>query len=176
MAKETLKLMDLSKARVWVEINPKVVLPTLIEVKDGEWIFTVTVTILGNEEGNRFQMTESTRFREESRMQGEGAYVRPRQIRQGRGSLVKKAGKSWRSSSDLRFQNSNGLWVGQEYNSLRGKRKEKGLNEEVQSKPSCFLKPNTDFKPKYLAKPRDNFLRLESKTASFKGSLSPIKA
>ena len=43
MARQTLKLMDLSKskARVWVEMNPKVVLPALIEVKDGEWLFTV---------------------------------------------------------------------------------------------------------------------------------------
>ena len=91
MARETLKLMDLSKVRVWVEMNPKVVLLALIEVKDGEWLFTVVVTIPRNEEGKRFQMTESTQFREESRLQGEGAYVRPRKIGQGRGSL----GESW---------------------------------------------------------------------------------
>ena len=73
VARETLKLMDLSKARVWVEMNPKVVLPTVIEVKDGEWVFTVTVTIPWNEEGKRFQMTELIRFREESRIQGGGS-------------------------------------------------------------------------------------------------------
>ena len=106
MVRETLKLMDLSKAIVWVEMNPKVVLPALIEVKDGESLFTVTVTVSGNEEGKRFQMTELTRFREESKLQGEGAYVRPRKIGQGCCSLGEKAGKSWRSS-DLRFQNSN---------------------------------------------------------------------
>ena len=64
MARETLKLMDLSKARVWVEMNPKVVFPALIEVKDGEWLFTITMTVMGNEKGKKFQMTESTHFRE----------------------------------------------------------------------------------------------------------------
>ena len=73
VARETLKLMDLSNARVWAEMNLKVVLSTVIEVKDEEWIFTVTVTIPWNEEGKRFQMIESTRFRVESRMQGGGS-------------------------------------------------------------------------------------------------------
>ena len=87
-----------------------------------------------------------------------------------------RAGKSWRSSSDLRFQNSNGSWVGKKYNYLGGKRKEKGPNEEVQSKPTWILKSNIDFNPKFLAKPGDNFLKPESKNASFKGAPSPIKA
>ena len=59
------------------EMNPNMVLPTLIEVKDEEWIFTVAMTIPGNEVGKRFPMTESTRFKEESRLQREGAYVKP---------------------------------------------------------------------------------------------------
>ena len=59
------------------------------------------MTVPGNEERKRFQMTKSTRSREESRLQGEGAYVRPRKIRQECGSLGEKAGKIWRSSLDL---------------------------------------------------------------------------
>ena len=90
--------------------------------------------------------------------------------------MGEKTGKSWRSSSDLRFQNSNGSWVGQKYNNLGGKRKEKGLNEEVQSKATWLLKSSIDFMPKFLAKPRDNFLKSESKNALFKGAISLIKA
>ena len=67
MAKETLKLMDLTKVRLWVEMHPKVVLLVLIEVQDGEWTFTVSVTVSGNEERKSYRMTELTRCREEPR-------------------------------------------------------------------------------------------------------------
>ena len=43
VAKETLKLVDLMKAKLWVEMLPNVVLPALLEVEDGAWTYTVTV-------------------------------------------------------------------------------------------------------------------------------------
>ena len=46
-AKVTLKLMDLTKARLWVEMHHKVVLLALIEVQDGEWTFTVSMIVPG---------------------------------------------------------------------------------------------------------------------------------
>ncbi|RVW25036.1 hypothetical protein CK203_110895 [Vitis vinifera] len=36
VAKETLKLVDLTKAKLWVEMLPNVVLPALLEVEDGK--------------------------------------------------------------------------------------------------------------------------------------------
>lgn len=47
----TLKLMDLTRAWLWVEMNPNFVLPAMIEVKDGEWNFIVIGIDLGNEKG-----------------------------------------------------------------------------------------------------------------------------
>lgn len=45
----TLKLMDLTRAWLWVEMNPNVA--SMIEVKDGEWNFIVIGIDLGNEKG-----------------------------------------------------------------------------------------------------------------------------
>lgn len=41
--KDSLKLVDLTKAKLKVEMNPNVVLPVLLEVIDGAWVFTVAV-------------------------------------------------------------------------------------------------------------------------------------
>ena len=61
--------LEESKGRVWVEMNPYVVLPAMIEVSDGAWTFTisvtVTVTVPGNEGGGRIQRCELTRCRGE---------------------------------------------------------------------------------------------------------------
>ncbi|RVW62006.1 hypothetical protein CK203_062400, partial [Vitis vinifera] len=45
VAKETLKLVDLSKVKLWVEMHPNVVLPALLEVEDRAWSFTVAVSV-----------------------------------------------------------------------------------------------------------------------------------
>ncbi|RVW67096.1 hypothetical protein CK203_063183 [Vitis vinifera] len=45
VAKETLKLVDLTKAKLWVEMLPNVVLPALLEVEDGAWTYTVAVSV-----------------------------------------------------------------------------------------------------------------------------------
>ena len=65
MAKESLKLADLSKVKLWVEMLPNVVLPALLEVEDGAWTFTITVTITGEDEEDDIFRSESTCSRDE---------------------------------------------------------------------------------------------------------------
>ena len=63
--KRTLKLAGLSKALLRVEMNPYIVLPSLLEVKDGNWIFTVVVSIVERKEGGIQGRLESTHSRDE---------------------------------------------------------------------------------------------------------------
>ena len=70
----TLKLFNLSKARVRIAIKDKSILPALIEVTDGDWVFTVSVVVVGDEDGRRGSVKgESTReaFASYSRTGGE---------------------------------------------------------------------------------------------------------
>ena len=46
----TLKLFDLSKARVRIAMKDRSVLPALIEVTDGAWVFTISVVVVGTED------------------------------------------------------------------------------------------------------------------------------
>ena len=151
--------MDLTKVRLWVEMHPKVVLPALIKVQDGEWTFTVLVTVPGNEERKRFKMTELTRCREEPRQLGDGAPVNSRQLGQVRGSMGDKVDNSWRPLSGLRNSNSNGLLAGQENRNLGKGRKKEDL---------YLIRPNFNVRPKIIAKPRENFLKAKSKEALVK--------
>ena len=58
----TLKLFDLSRARLKIAMRDKAILPALLEVSDGEWVFTVVVVVVGDEEGRRGgEKGESTR-------------------------------------------------------------------------------------------------------------------
>ena len=58
----TLKLFDLSKARVRIAMKDRSVLLALIEVIDGNWVFTISVVVLGDEDVKRGRvMGESTR-------------------------------------------------------------------------------------------------------------------
>ncbi|KAJ9680405.1 hypothetical protein PVL29_019666 [Vitis rotundifolia] len=50
VAKETLKLVDLMRVKLWVEMLPNVVLPALLEVEDGEWSYTVAVSVTGEDD------------------------------------------------------------------------------------------------------------------------------
>ena len=50
VARESLKLVDLSKVKLWVEMLPNIVLPTLLEVEDGAWTFTVVVSVIREDE------------------------------------------------------------------------------------------------------------------------------
>ena len=65
MARKSLKLADLSKVKLWVEMLPNVVLPTLLEVEDGAWTFTVAVSITGEVDEDDISTSESTRSRDE---------------------------------------------------------------------------------------------------------------
>ncbi|RVX04716.1 hypothetical protein CK203_024939 [Vitis vinifera] len=57
----TLKLFDLSKARVRISMKKQLVLPALIEVIDGGCVFTISIAVVGVEEVRRGrEMGEST--------------------------------------------------------------------------------------------------------------------
>ncbi|RVW21778.1 hypothetical protein CK203_114439 [Vitis vinifera] len=59
VARETVKLLDLTKVKLWVEMHPRVVLPALLEVEDGAWKHTVAVSVIG-EEGEDGNVTSET--------------------------------------------------------------------------------------------------------------------
>ena len=57
----TLKLFDLSKARVRISMKERSVLLALIEVIDGDWMFTISIAVVGAEDVRRGRvMGEST--------------------------------------------------------------------------------------------------------------------
>ena len=57
----TVKLYDLCKARVRILMKKCSVLPLLIEVLDGGWVFTISVVVVGAEDNRRGrEMGEST--------------------------------------------------------------------------------------------------------------------
>ena len=60
--RDTLKLIDLSKIKVMVEMNPNVVLPVLLEMIDGAWVFIVVVTVIRGEEEEVWRKPELTHF------------------------------------------------------------------------------------------------------------------
>ncbi|RVW45742.1 hypothetical protein CK203_094976 [Vitis vinifera] len=59
VAREAVKLLDLTKVKLWVEMHPNVVLPALLEVEDGAWKYTVAVSVIG-EEGEDDIVTSET--------------------------------------------------------------------------------------------------------------------
>ena len=65
MARESLKLVDLSMVKLWVEMLPNVVLPALLEVEDGAWSFMVVVSVIGEVEGDDFLRPELTCSKDE---------------------------------------------------------------------------------------------------------------
>ncbi|RVW38709.1 hypothetical protein CK203_077488 [Vitis vinifera] len=65
VAKETLKLVDLTRAKLWVEMLPNVVLPALLEVEDGERSYTVAVSVTGEDEDADAVTSELNRSRNE---------------------------------------------------------------------------------------------------------------
>ena len=65
VARESLKLVDLSKVKLWVEMLPNVVLLALLEVEDGAWSFMVVVSVIGEVEGDDFLRPESTCSKDE---------------------------------------------------------------------------------------------------------------
>ena len=63
--RDTLKLVDLSKVKLKVEMNPNVVLLALLEVIDGAWAFTIAVLVIGGEGEGLQRRIELTRCRSE---------------------------------------------------------------------------------------------------------------
>ena len=62
-----MKLFDLSKARVKISMKEHTVLIALVEVKDGGWVFMISVVVVGVEDERWVRgMAELTRRRNES--------------------------------------------------------------------------------------------------------------
>ena len=70
--RDTLKLIDLSKIKVMVEMNPNVVLSVLLEMIDGAWVFIVVVTVIRGEEEEVWRKPELTHCRSELASMGDG--------------------------------------------------------------------------------------------------------
>ena len=64
VTRDSLKLVDLSKVKLWVKMLPNVVLLALLEVEDGAWSFTV-VSVIGKDKANDLFRSESTRSKDE---------------------------------------------------------------------------------------------------------------
>ena len=78
VAWDPLKLVDLSKVKLWVEMLPNVVLPALLEVEDGAWSFTVAVSVTEEDEEDDLFRSESTRSRDELMPTGGCVSQRPK--------------------------------------------------------------------------------------------------
>ncbi|RVW86688.1 hypothetical protein CK203_039834 [Vitis vinifera] len=74
VARNSLKFVDLSKVTLRVEMLPKVVLPALLEVEDGDRTYTVAVTVTGEDDGEDDEgdsiKPESSRSKDELRSAG----------------------------------------------------------------------------------------------------------
>ena len=77
VARESLKLVDLSKGKLWVEMLPNVVLPALLEVEDGTQSFTIVISVVGEVEGDGLLKPESTRSKDELMSAGGCVSQRP---------------------------------------------------------------------------------------------------
>ncbi|RVX07249.1 hypothetical protein CK203_022498 [Vitis vinifera] len=55
-----------NEAKLWVEMLPNVVLPALLEVEDGEWSYTVAVSVAGEDEDVDVVTSEVNRSRNEN--------------------------------------------------------------------------------------------------------------
>ncbi|RVX08239.1 hypothetical protein CK203_017635 [Vitis vinifera] len=65
VAREAVKLLDLMKVMLWVEMLPNVVLPALLEVEDGAWKYTVAVSVTGEEDEDDTVTSKTTHCRNE---------------------------------------------------------------------------------------------------------------
>ncbi|RVW89233.1 hypothetical protein CK203_032669 [Vitis vinifera] len=82
VARKSLKLVDLTKVTLWVEMLPNVVLPALLEVEDGDWTYTVAVTVIGEDDGEDSLRLESNCSKDELRSAGGCVFQKP-QIAEG---------------------------------------------------------------------------------------------
>ena len=63
VAREAVKLLDFTKVKLWVEMLPNVVLPALLEMEDGAWTYTVSVSVTGEEDEDDTVTSETTHSR-----------------------------------------------------------------------------------------------------------------
>nr|CAN67046.1 hypothetical protein VITISV_001151 [Vitis vinifera] len=68
----TLKLYDLCKARVRILVKERSILPTLIAVLDGGWVFTISVVVVGVEDERRVREMGSRRLVEKANPMAKG--------------------------------------------------------------------------------------------------------
>ena len=78
VAHDSLKLVDLSKVKLWVEMLPNVVLLALLEVEDEAWSFTVAVSVTEEDEEDDLFRSESTHSRDELMPAGGCVSQRPK--------------------------------------------------------------------------------------------------
>ena len=133
-----MKLFDFSKARVRISMKEHVVLPALIEVKDGGWVFTISVAVVGAEDERRVRgMGESTRGRFESHLWIGGR------------SMVEKANpmaKGWSFNGDFgRIQGRVESQKGEDaIEGMRGQRSAFMGNNCIQPSPLFNLNSNKE--------------------------------
>ena len=65
VAREAVKLLDLMKVKLWVEMLPNVVLPALLEVEDEAWTYTVAVSVTREDDEDDTITPETTHSRNE---------------------------------------------------------------------------------------------------------------
>ena len=78
VTRDSLKLVDLSKVKLWVKMLPNVVLLALLEVEDGAWSFIVAVSVTEEDEEDNLFRFESTRSRDKLMPAGGCVSQRPK--------------------------------------------------------------------------------------------------
>ena len=111
MARKSLKFVDLTKVTLWVEMLPNVVLPTLLEVEDGDWTYTVAVTVTGEDDGEDdggdYIKSESSCSKDEMRSAG-GCVLKKPQMVEGLRAIDRTSDcQRWMPRHRLHFSSSD---------------------------------------------------------------------
>ncbi|RVW41858.1 putative ribonuclease H protein [Vitis vinifera] len=111
VARNSLKFVDLSKVTLRVEMLPKVVLPALLEVEDGDWTYTVAVTVTGEDDGEDdggdYIKSESSCSKDEMRSAG-GCVLKKPQMVEGLRAIDRTSDcQRWMPRHRLHFSSSD---------------------------------------------------------------------
>ena len=106
---DSLKLVDFSKVKLWVEMNPNIVLPALLKVENEALSFTVAVSVIGEDEKVELLRTESTQSKDKLVLVGGSFSQRPKKVVGTCGVTRENERYSWRPLCCCfsRFSNSN---------------------------------------------------------------------
>ena len=107
VARESLKFVDLSKVKLWVEMLPNVMLPELLEVEDGAWSFTVAISVTGEAEGDDLLRPESTCNKDELMSAGGCVFQKPKNAEGLRATAKDNECHSWRPRHRSRSRSSD---------------------------------------------------------------------